>query len=597
VALAALGAWQCGGGHEGTAATQSIARLWNEEALDAIRRDNPRPTVHARNLFHLSVAMWDAWAAYDPAARGYLVDEDVVSADPAGDRAIAISYAAYRVLRHRYNPDLAIGGAVSQAAFDDRMGLLGLDGSDTHQSGDDPVALGNRIAGAVIDHGLGDRSNETTNYRDLTYEPANEPLVVKMPGITMQDPNRWQPLALDIMIGQNGVPLPGKVQVHVGSHWGGVTPFALARSAPGAIYHDPGPPPQLGGEGDAEFKANIVEVLRLASRLTPDDPTTIDISPGAFGNNPLGTNEGTGTPVNPVTGEPYTPQVVLRGDFGRVLAEFWADGPESETPPGHWNTLANYVADHPLVEKHLGGTGPVLDDLEWDVKVYLALNGALHDAAIAAWDVKRAYDYVRPISMARYMAQLGQSSDPDGPSYHPQGLPLVPGLIEVVSGESAAPGERHAGIGCGVGELAIFTWPGEPPDRLTQHSGIRWVCGKSWSTFQRPTFVTPPFAAYVSGHSTFSRSAAEVLAGLTGSPYFPGGLGEFVARAHEFLQFEEGPSTDVRLQWATYYDAADQAGQSRLWGGIHVAADDFNGRRIGHDIGLDALAKALTYYD
>ena len=41
----------------------SVARQWDEELLEAIRNDLARPTVHARNLFHVSVAMWDAWAA------------------------------------------------------------------------------------------------------------------------------------------------------------------------------------------------------------------------------------------------------------------------------------------------------------------------------------------------------------------------------------------------------------------------------------------------------------------------------------------------------------------------------------------------------
>jgi hypothetical protein len=109
--------------------------------------------------------------------------------------------------------------------------------------------------------------------------------------------------------------------------------------------------------------------------------------------------------------------------------------------------------------------------------------------------------------------------------------------------------------------------------------------------------VTPAFPGFTSGHSTFSRSAAEVLTDLNGSPYFPGGLGEFVATAHEYLTFEDGPSVDVHLQWGTYFDAADQAGQSRLWGGIHIAADDFVGRRTGSQVGLWAVAHARTHFD
>ena len=107
------------------------------------------------------------------------------------------------------------------------------------------------------------------------------------------------------------------------------------------------PPPRLREATDAEFKAEMLEVVQRSSVLSPDLETTIDISPGAYGNNPLGTNDGTGHALNPVTGAPYEPQVVKLGDFARVLAEFWADGPNSETPPGHWNTIANYVSDDP----------------------------------------------------------------------------------------------------------------------------------------------------------------------------------------------------------------------------------------------------------
>jgi hypothetical protein len=135
----------------------------------------------------------------------------------------------------------------------------------------------------------------------------------------------------------------------------------------------------------------------------------IDISPGALGNLPVsafpgtfqeyqafydiiqGGDPSTGHAMNPVTNLPYTPQMVKRADYARVLAEFWADGPDSETPPGHWFTILNYVSDHPLLEKRLNGSGPVLDDLQWDVKCYLALGGAMHDAAVNTWGIKGYY--------------------------------------------------------------------------------------------------------------------------------------------------------------------------------------------------------------
>ena len=130
------------------------------------------------------------------------------------------------------------------------------------------------------------------------------------------------------------------------------------------------------------------------------------------------------------TRAPYAANVVPRGDFGRVLAEFWADGPRSETPPGHWFVLANAVSDSPMCTHQFEGAGAALERLAWDVRLYLALGGAVHDAAITAWETKRLDTSVRPISAIRAMGALGQSSDPAGAHYDPNGLPIVPGEIE-----------------------------------------------------------------------------------------------------------------------------------------------------------------------
>jgi hypothetical protein len=98
---------------------KSVARVWDEALLNAIRRDVPAPTVHARNLFHVSAAMWDAWAAYDPKADGYFVDEKHDASDVQASREAAISYAAYRILLHRYS--LAAG---VQETFDDLVATM-----------------------------------------------------------------------------------------------------------------------------------------------------------------------------------------------------------------------------------------------------------------------------------------------------------------------------------------------------------------------------------------------------------------------------------------------------------------------------------------
>ena len=161
---------------------------------------------------------------------------------------------------------------------------------------------------------------------------------------------------------------------------------------------------------------------------------------------------------------------------------------------------------------------------------------------------------------------------------------------------STASGERHEHLAPYRGQIAVRSWRGEPGDRDREVSGVAWIRAVEWMPYQRRSFVSPAFPGYVSGHSTFSRAGAEVLTALTGSPYFPDGLGEQVIEP-DYLVFEGGPVAGFTLTWASYYDAADQGGQSRLWGGIHVAPDDFVGRRIGSEVGLAAVAHVRAFFD
>ena len=135
------------------AQAKSVARHWNEENLAAIRLDFPAPTVHARNLFHLSVAMWDAWAAFDDDALGYLYNESAlvpVGSTVEAAREEAISYAAYRVLKHRYA--FSTNSVTTLAALDLRLNSLGYDKAETSTIGASPSAIGNRIAAAIINY-------------------------------------------------------------------------------------------------------------------------------------------------------------------------------------------------------------------------------------------------------------------------------------------------------------------------------------------------------------------------------------------------------------------------------------------------------------
>jgi hypothetical protein len=127
----------------------------------------------------------------------------------------------------------------------------------------------------------------------------------------------------------------------------------------------------------------------------------------------------------------------------------------------------------------------VTGDLAKDVRLYLGVDGALNDAAVAAWGAKRAYQPPRPISMIRYLAFQGQSSDRKQPDYSADGLPLVPGLVELHSGKV---------------------------DVLSRGG---WVDGAAWS----PPVATPPSPGGVAEGSAFAYAAGRVLAALTGRSY------------------------------------------------------------------------------
>lgn len=599
------------------AAQHSEARQWNDLLLESIRKDFARPTVHARNLYHVSTAMWDAWATYDGTAECVLFDESHPTTNPAVDawRSEALSYASYRILKARFRT--SPGGPVMLPNYDSMMLRLGYSTTNTSTVGNSPAAIGNRIAANVLAYGEGDNANEANDYANEHYFPWNPPLLPDFPGNpTLIAVNRWQPLALRFFIDQSGNPIPAGYPDFLSPEWGQVKPFALSQrdlslystfSYDYWVYKDPGAPPLLDTPTADDFKWGFEMVSVWSSHLDPADGVMVDISPGAIGNAALPTTSqydqyydydnggdwGAGYPSNPVAGGSYVPNIVPRGDYGRVLAEFWADGPDSETPPGHWFTILNYVSDHPQTVKQIGGTGPVVNELEWDVKGYLALGGAMHDCAIAAWGIKGRYDYLRPISALRYMADRYAISPSD-----PHAITLHPGLIEEVTLASTAAGQRHQRLRGKEGKIAVVAWrgPNYIRDPQTDTAGVGWILLEDWWPYQRPSFVTPPFAGYVSGHSTFSRAAAVVLDQFTGSPWFPGGLGEFECPQNEFLVFEDGPSVNVTLQWASYYDASDQCSLSRIWGGIHPPADDIPGRAIGQEIGNESFARAAAVW-
>ena len=303
----------------------------------------------------------------------------------------------------------------------------------------------------------------------------------------VNNPDQWQPLCVPL-------PTPGTTdcpatQRFATPHWRNVTPFALTSAAQFRPDHGPAVTVLKGKPSDA-FRKEVDQQLTFSAGLT---------------------------------------------DTQKVIAQYWEDPPGSETPPGHWNLFAQWVSrrDH--------------HSLDEDAKVFMALNNALLDAGITAWDAKLQWNSVRPITAVRWLKK---------------------------------------------GQL-IQAWGGP-------YQGTKMIRGEDWLPYQRANFVTPSFPEYLSGHSTFSAAAAMLLKIATGSDTFgmavtiPAGSSTVEPRTDT----QPGvPAAPVTLSWKSFTAAADQAGISREYGGIHFNDGDFEARQAGEDVGLLVWSKAKTYFN
>jgi hypothetical protein len=439
---------------------------WNQTALEAVSNGTLGPPMVARALKIVHTAMYDAWAAYDDAAVGTRLGGTLrrpLSERTDANRVEAISYAAYRALVDLY--------PTQRARFDARMAALGFDPANTTVDVTTPAGIGNVAAAALLAFRHNDGSNQHGTlgptglpYSDYTgFVPVNSPDAVT-------DANRWQPLRHPNRAG-NGI----VDQVCLGAHWNRVIPFALAS----ADQFRP-PPPVVLPHG--RYRQQVEELIRLSASL---------------------------------------------GDREKVIAEYWADGPMTVLPPGHFNLFAQFVS---LRDGHT---------LDQDVQLFFILTNAVFDAGIAAWDAKIHYDYVRPITAIRELKR----------------------------------GRK------------IRAWAGPG-------LGVRVIDGEAWRPYQPDWFPTPPFAEYVSGHSSFSAAGAEILKRFTGSDTFGGSI--TITEAD--LGVEPGvPARPVTLSWPTFSAAADEAGLSRRYGGIHFEDGDLEGRRLGRAVAAVVWEKALGY--
>lgn len=480
----------------------SVAIDWVEAMLLAIESNPPSPTATTWRMWVIATSMFDAYAAYDQTAVGVASgDAKRPVAEHTDDhRDTAVAYAAHHALTYAFPGQRDV--------FDAVLAFQGGD-PDGNPIAGSAAAVGHAAAAAAIELREHDGSNVTGGFQQVVsdryptfYQSVNsaDPTAPNSRGGPSHDPNRWTPLR--VPTGSAPVEPHDRTtyldQEFLTPHWGDVDGFAL-RS--GDQFRPPPPPSLLddspyldalgvASTGDAAFRSQTAEVLAHSGALT---------------------------------------------DERKVIAEFWADGPHTWTPPGHWVQIAIGVS---LRDQHTLGE---------DVAMYLALTSAVLDAGIASWDAKRHYDYVRPATAIPYL----------------------------YAGESVT-AWRGPGLGSGK------------------------IDGGDWQPYQSPTFVTPPFAEYVSGHSTFSRSAAEVLTAFAGSATMYDGvtllgrdhdgdgvedlLGRHVAPAGS-LVFDDGPAAPVELTWPTFRDAADQAGISRLYGGIHFQDGDLQGREMGRQVG------------
>jgi hypothetical protein len=538
-------------------------------ALEGTRAKAQGPTVEARKLWHVSAAMYEAWAVYDATASGYFTGKRLKS--EAGEKTLehvaeTLSHAVYPVLREGFK-GLATEvpgtpGYGAYAAFRVHMRDLGYLDAQGRAIPSAAQALGARIAEAILEFAGGDGANESGGYADTSgYIPANGPLDLDAPLMDSVDVNFWQPIRL----------LDGEVQSFMTPHWAFVSPFALPVYRQGGLRIDPGPPPSYGTETEPEFIENFMEVVAFGAAL---DPATgsgsewMNVSPGVRGNNSFPTDGGTGHPINPSTGAAYGDQWVKRGDYYRAQAAF-LDGNRFNMPGPWWFEIATDVlAGRGLVQQQPGNK-PSRHDLEYDVKLYFALGAAMHDTAIAVWDVKRHYDWVRPITAIRWLGQHNL-------------LPVRPGVVEWIDeGDPlAGPAGEH------VGRQKIRGWRGP-------FAGVGWILPEQWIPYQHPTFVTPPFPGYTSGHAAFGWSFKEVMADYTQDEFVPGGLMTWEVTE---LPFDAPPSAPVVLQWATYQDIADDGGLGRLMCGVHPRVDAVASRPIGRECGQGAMALAREYF-
>lgn len=217
----------------------------------------------------------------------------------------------------------------------------------------------------------------------------------------------------------------------------------------------------------------------------------------------------------------------------KLIAEFWEDGPGTGFPPGTWVEFGKYASEK------------FDNSLADDAKLFFGIGQSLLSASVASWGLKTETNYTRPLTAIRELSRLGLLGEKDD----------ITGLYKF-----------------------------NAYSRETQKTEL--INGVDWETYQTPgNFYSPPFAEFVSGHSTFSAAAGKFIEEITGSK-------KFGASIKTISLIEQNKGIPVRLKWDTWEEAWRESGLSRIYGGIHFDDGNKQGLKLGQEIGSTIFQEA-----
>ena len=193
-----------------------------------------------------------------------------------------------------------------------------------------------------------------------------------------------------------------------------------------------------------------------------------------------------------------------------------------------------------------------LDD---DVKLFFVASNAIFDASIAAWDAKYAYDYVRPITVIHSLGNAPITA------WRPRSASEALAYSTPAAKHEA---EYSPTVPAGVAEAPAADW--------------------------QPYLPTPPFPSYISGHSAFTAAWARAMELAIGKPDF-----NFSTTVRHLYVEQRDLVQPVTLSYPTFASAADAAGMSRIWAGVHWPADNERGLELGRKVGENVWRRAQEF--